>query len=205
MAQPNNTDLVHQACEVIEREAAAVYALVDQIQDSISAVVDILASCQGHVLVTGAGTSRAIAERFSHLLACCGVPALFIHAADSLHGGAGSVRPGDVVYIISKGGHSSEINQFAQIARDRGAKLIAHTENPTSPLAKMADEVFCVVAPKEVDPYGMIAIGSSLVNGAACDVLCVLLLERRGYTLEDFGKTHPGGAVGMKISGENLG
>lgn len=202
MTQQENPDLVKLARTVIEREAAAVHALVDQIHDSISAVVDALAGCQGHVLVTGAGTSRAIAERFAHLLSCCGVPALFIHAADSLHGGVGAVKPGDLVYVISKGGHSSEINQFAQIARDRGAKLIAHTENPASPLAGMSDVVFCVVAPKDVDPFGMIATGSSLVNGAACDALCVLLLQQRGYTLEEFGKTHPGGAVGKKISGE---
>jgi len=202
MTEQKKSILVQQACEVIEREAAAVRALIDQFDDSISAVVETLASCQGHVLVTGAGTSRTIAERFAHLLSCCGVPALFIHSADSLHGGAGAVKPGDVVYIISKGGHSSEINQFARIAKDRGAKLIAHTENPASPLAEMSDQVFCVVAPREVDPYGMIATGSSLVNGAACDALCVLLLQQRGYTREEFEKTHPGGAVGKKISGE---
>lgn len=202
MTKQKGSVLIEQACAVIEREAEAVRALAGQIDESIAAVVEALDTCQGHVLVTGAGTSRAIAERFAHLLSCCGVPALFIHAADSLHGGAGAVKPGDVVYIISKGGHSSEINQFARIARDRGAKLIAHTENPESPLAEMSDEVFCVVAPKDVDPYGMIATGSSLVNGAACDALCVLLLQRRGYTREEFGKTHPGGAVGKKISGE---
>ena len=99
-----------------------------------------------------------------------------------------------------KGGHSAEINQFAEIARSRGAKLIAQTENPESPLAQMCDAVFKVKAEGDVDPYGMVATGSSLVNGAAGDVLCVLLLELRGYTQEAFGQTHPGGAVGKKLA-----
>jgi arabinose-5-phosphate isomerase len=125
---------------------------------------------------------------------------LFIHAADSLHGGAGAVRSEDIVYIISKGGQSAEINQFARLVKDRGAKVIAQTEAPDSPLGLMSDAVFHVVARGDVDPFGMIAIGSSLVNSAACDVLCVLLLEKRGYSRNQFGTTHPGGAVGRKLS-----
>ena len=152
------------------------------------------------MLATGAGTSRAIAQRFAHLLSCCGTPALAISAADAIHGGSGAVTDRDVVFIISKGGHSAEINQFAEIARARGAKIIAQTENPASPLARMSDAVYQVKAIGEGDPYGMIATGSSLVNGAAGDVLCVLLLELRGYTQEQFGLTHPGGAVGRKLA-----
>jgi arabinose-5-phosphate isomerase len=103
------------------------------------------------------------------------------------------------VYLISKGGHSAEINQFADIARGREARLVAQTENPESPLAKMCDAVYHVRTEGEVDPYGMVATGSSLVNGAAGDVLCVLLLELRGHSKEAFGQTHPGGAVGKKL------
>lgn len=202
MTKLSSEEMIEKARQVVVAESQAVNALKEQLNENIANVVDMIFSCSGHILVAGAGTSRAIAQRFAHLLACCGTPALFINAADALHGGAGSVKDKDVVYIISKGGQSSEINSFAQIARDRGAKIIAHTENPESSLAKLSNAVYQVKAPDEVDPYGMIAMGSSLVNAAACDVLCVLLLQLRGYTKKQFAKTHPAGAVGKKIESE---
>jgi arabinose-5-phosphate isomerase len=157
-------------------------------------------NCKGHILVAGAGTSRAVSQRFAHLLSCCGTPAIALHAADCLHGGAGAITGRDILYVISKGGHSREINCLVEIAKGKDAKIIAHTENPDSPLAKMSDAIYKIKAPDDVDPYGMIATGSSLVNGAACDVLCVLLLEMRGYSKEQFSVTHPEGAVGKKIA-----
>ena len=193
-------EIVLRAEEIVLREAEAVRALATQLDDSLADVLSLMLNCEGHVLVTGAGTSRAIAQRLAHLLSCSGTPSLFISASDGLHGGSGAVTENDVVYLISKGGHSAEINQFAEIARSRGARLIAQTENSESPLAQMCDAVFKVKAEGDVDPYGMVATGSSLVNGAAGDVLCVLLLEFRGYTKEAFGRTHPGGAVGKKLA-----
>lgn len=192
--------LVARAREVVEREAQAVQALADQFDESLAGVIDLMLNCQGHVLVAGAGTSHAMAQRFAHLLSCCGTPALCINAADSLHGGAGAVTAQDVIFVISKGGHSAEINQFVEIARQRGARVIAQTENPDSPLAHMSDAVFNVQAVGDVDPYEMIATGSSLVNGAAGDAICVSLLELQGYSREEFGETHPGGAVGRRLA-----
>jgi D-arabinose 5-phosphate isomerase GutQ len=202
MTEFSKAGTIARAKEIVRREAEAVSALAAQFDDSLADVVSLLLNCRGHVLVTGAGTSRAIAQRLAHLLSCSGTPSLFISASDGLHGGSGAVTENDVVYLISKGGHSAEINQFAEIARSRGARLIAQTENPESPLAQMCDAVFKVVAEGDVDPYGMVATGSSLVNGAAGDVLCVLLLELRGYTQEAFGQTHPGGAVGKKLGAD---
>ena len=193
-------DIVAKAKVIIEREAQAVRALKDQFDESLTDVLDLLLNCQGHVLVTGMGTSHAMAERFAHLLSCCGTPALCINAADSLHGGAGAITPNDVLFVISKGGQSAEINRLVGIARAQGAKIIAQTENPDAPLAQISDVILKVKAVGDVDPYGMIATGSSLVNGAAGDALCVLLLELRGYSREDFGLTHPGGAVGKKLA-----
>jgi len=200
MTSLSKAEMVARAKEVIEREARAVASLANRFDESLADVVELLLGCKGHVLVTGTGTSHAMAQRMAHLLACCGVPALCVNAADSLHGGAGAVTARDVMFIISKGGHSSEINRFAKIARARGANIIAQTENPQSPLGQMSDVVFNVKAEGDVDPYGMIATGSSLVNGAAGDVVCVLLLELGGYTKEEFGMTHPGGAVGKKLA-----
>jgi len=203
MTEIPRKEIVLRAKEIVQREAKAVRALATQLDDDLADVLSLLLNCKGHVLVTGAGTSRAIAQRLAHLLSCSGTPSLFISASDGLHGGSGAVTKNDVVYLISKGGHSAEINQFAEIARSRGAKLIAQTENPGSPLAQMCDAVYKVKAEGDVDPYGMVATGSSLVNGAAGDVLCVLLLELRGYTQEAFGQTHPGGAVGKKLAEPN--
>lgn len=189
-----------RAREVLAREAAAVAALAEQLDESLEPVVALLLGCKGHVLVAGAGTSHAMAQRFAHLLSCSGTPALCIHAADCLHGGAGAITAQDVVFVISKGGRSDEINRLVEIAHARGARVVAQTEDPMSPLGLMSDAIYHVCAVGDVDPYGMIATGSSLVNGAAGDVLCVLLLERRGYTREAFGLTHPGGAVGHKLA-----
>ena len=191
--------MLRKAQQVIESEAEAVCALKEQLTEDLATVVDIIINCKGHVFTAGAGTSWAIAERFAHLLACCGTPALFINAANAIHGGAGSITEKDVVYVISKGGQSAELNKFVHIAKDRGAKIIAHTEKFNSELGQISDAIYHVVAPEDVDPYGMIATGSSLVNAAACDALCILLLELRGYTKEQFGHTHPGGAVGQKL------
>lgn len=194
-----------RAQEIVAREADAVRALAAQMEDAgLATVVDLLLHCEGHVLVTGAGTSHAMAQRLAHLLSCSGTPALCISAADALHGGAGAIRPGDVVYVISKGGRSEEVNRFVRIARSRGAKVVAQTEDPASPLAAQSDAVYHVRTDGDVDPYGMVATGSSLVNGAAGDVLCVLLLELRGYSKADFGETHPGGAVGERLKGETI-
>ena len=191
--------MLERARRIIESEAKAVRTLKDQLTEELAGIVDMIINCKGHVLTAGAGTSWAIAERFAHLLACCGTPALFINAANAIHGGAGSITEKDVLYVISKGGQSAELNKFVRIARERGAKIIAHTEKPDSELGRLSDAVYHIVAPEDVDPYGMIATGSSIVNAAACDVLCILLLELRGYTKEQFGQTHPGGAVGEKL------
>lgn len=196
-------ELMARAREVIDREATAIQSLLGQMDGSLYDIVRLLANCMGHVLVTGAGTSRFVAERFAHLLCCCGTPALFIHASDSLHGGAGAVMPNDLVFIISKGGQSIEINQFARIAKSRGAKIIALTEKPASPLGEISDVIYSIAVEGEIDPYGMIATGSSLTNCAACDVLCILLLEAKGYTQSQFGETHPSGTVGIRLKRES--
>lgn len=197
----DDASLVARAKEIIDGEAAAVRALAAQVDSGLGAVIRLLLDCSGHVLVTGAGTSHAMAQRFAHLLSCSGTPALCISAADALHGGSGAIRSEDLVYVISKGGYSVEVNQLVDIAKGRGAKVVAQTGDPTSPLAQKSDAILRVEAADDVDPYGMVATGSSLVNGAAGDVLCVLLLELRGYSRASFGETHPGGAVGRKLKG----
>ncbi len=186
---------------VIETESRAVASLMNQIKPSILKAIQLMFNCQGHVIVSGSGTSHAVALRFAHLLSCVGTPAFFLHPGDSQHGAAGAVRPEDVWVGISKGGETAEVCYLAGIAKKRGAKVLAITENPDSTLGKLADLTLEVKAPEGVDPFDMVATGSSLVNSAFCDAICIALLNLRGYSLEQFGETHPGGAVGQKLKG----
>ena len=190
-------DILATARAVIERESASIVALVDQLDAHFVDVAQTLRNCQGHVLVTGVGTSHAVAARLAHLLTCCGTPALFIHPGDSQHGLSGAVTGRDVLIAISRGGETTEVNFLAQIARQRGAKVISLTEKPDSTLGKLSDHILRIQAAPDVDPFGVIAVGSSLTVCAMGDALCVVLLHMRGHSVESFGETHPGGAVGL--------
>ena len=185
--------------DVIEREGAAVASVAGQLDETFVDAVQALLECKGKVLVSGSGTSHAVALRFAHLLSCVGTPALFLHPGDSQHGASGAVAQDDVWIGLSKGGETTEVIFLAGIARKRGATVVAITEKPSSSLGRLADIVLHVTAPAGVDPFGMVATGSSLFNSAFCDAICVALLELRGYSVDDFGETHPGGAVGHKI------
>jgi arabinose-5-phosphate isomerase len=187
------------AGRVVRDESAAVAGLADQLPEALPRALRAMLECRGHVIVSGSGTSHAVALRFAHLLACCGTPAFFLHPGDSQHGAAGAVRAGDVWVGLSKGGETTEVCYLAGIAHKRGAQVIAITEQADSSLGRIADVVLEVRAPAEVDPFGMIATGSSLFNSALCDAICVALLELRGYSAASFGETHPGGAVGRRI------
>ena len=195
-------EIVLTAKQIVKQEADGVLSLIEQIDDSFEKAVRLMLACKGHVLVTGTGTSHSVARRMAHLLSVCGTPSLLIDAGDSQHGLSGAVRANDILIALSKGGSSSEVIFLAKVAKSRGAKVFAITEKPDSELGKLSDLVLKVIAPPDGDPFGMIATGSSLVNSAYCDALCVVLLKLRGYTLEQFGETHPGGAVGKKL--ENL-
>ena len=188
---------------VVSLESRVVAALRDQIGSSFFQAVQMMLDCKGHILTTGAGTSHTVAARFAHLLSCCGTPALYIHPGDSQHGLSGAVRKQDIVFAVSKGGETLEVNNFAEIVKSRGAQLISILENPESTLGQLSDLVIAVQAPPESDVFGMISTGSSLFNAALCDALCVALLEMRGYTKDEFGETHPGGAVGIKLAQED--
>lgn len=188
----------------LRREAGCLIEVAQSLDDRSLAAVDILLSTVGHVLVGGAGTSNAVAKRFAHLLSCSGLPAVFLHPADSLHGSAGAVKPGDTVVLISKGGKTAEVNRFAAIAKRRGARLVAFTEAPESELGLLADALVLVKIPADSDPFGMVATSSSLANAALADAICETVLAETGYTREAFATTHPGGAVGERIEKEKI-
>jgi len=197
----NEQRILEMATDVISLESSAVASLAEQLKPSLAKAAQTMLDCKGHVIVSGSGTSHAVALRFAHLLSCSGTPALFLHPGDSQHGAAGAVRAEDVLVALSKGGETAEVNFLASAAKERGATVIGVTEKPESTLGRLSDIVLEVKAPDNVDPYGMIATGSSLFNSAFCDALCVVMLNLRGYSLEKFGRTHPGGAVGRKLKG----
>ena len=188
----------------IERESRILAGIAAALDEGTSAAVDLILGTRGHVLVGGAGTSNTIASRFAHLLSCSGQPAVFLHPADSLHGSSGAVTANDTVILISKGGKTLEVNRFARIVKDRGAKLIAFTESADSELGQLADAVVRVKIPADSDPFGMVATSSSLANAAVADAICEAVLAEKGYTKEAFAKTHPGGAVGDRIEREGI-
>jgi arabinose-5-phosphate isomerase len=186
----------------LEREARVIADIAQALDETSAAAVDLLLATRGHVLVGGAGTSNAVASRFAHLLSCSGQPAIFLHPADSLHGSSGAVTADDTVILISKGGKTAEVNTFAAIVKQRGARLIAFTEAPESELGRVADAVVKVKIPADSDPFGMVATSSSLANAAVADAICETILVEKGYSREAFATTHPGGAVGDRIEKE---
>jgi D-arabinose 5-phosphate isomerase GutQ len=195
----NELEILEMATNVIALESKAVASLAKQLKPTLVLAARAMLDCTGHVIVAGSGTSHAVALRFAHLLSCCGTPALFLHPGDSQHGSAGAIRSEDVLIALSKGGETTEVNFLAKVAKERGALVIGITEKPASTLGKLSDITLEIKTPEGVDPYGMIATGSSLLNSAFCDALCVVLLNLRGYSVEQFGQTHPGGAVGRML------
>ena len=197
---PDNSARIARMRATLEREARILSDIAATLD--ASEAVDLILATSGHVLVGGAGTSNAVAARFAHLLSCSGQPAIFLHPADSLHGSSGAVTANDTVILISKGGKTLEVNRFAAIAKHRGAKLIAFTEDPESELGRLADAIVRVKIPADSDPFGMVATSSSLTNAAVADAICETVLAEKGYTKEAFAATHPGGAVGERIDRE---
>jgi len=186
------------------RESSILAGLAQSLDEASAQAVDVLLQTRGHVLVGGAGTSNTIAMRLAHLLCCCGVPAVFLHPSDSLHGSSGAVTGRDTVVLISKGGKTADVNRFARIARERGARIVAFTETPGSELGQLADAVVRVEIPADSDPFGMVATSSSLANAAVADAICETILHEKGYSRESFARTHPGGAVGGRIEREGI-
>ena len=134
-----SNDILTIARETIRRESASVAALCEQLDENFVQAAETLLRCPSHVLVGGSGTSRAVGERLAHLLSCCGTPALFIHPGDSQHGLSGAVRPGDVLFLLSKGGETNEVNFLAKHAKKVGATVIGLMEKTDSTLGHLSD------------------------------------------------------------------
>ncbi|WP_328291413.1 SIS domain-containing protein [Kineococcus sp. NBC_00420] len=181
----------------VRRQAEAIAALADQIDDVFAEVASAVLAVQGKIVAIGSGTSGIMAERFAHLLSVCGTPAFSLPTLDALHGGAGAVTPEDLVVAFSKGGRSSELTDLVRLLHGRGVRVIAVTEAPDSPFAAAADTVVTVqTRPSNADLDGLVATGSTLVAAAWGDALTAVLKDARGHSAADVVAVHPAGIVG---------
>jgi arabinose-5-phosphate isomerase len=191
----NDKDMIEQARALIREEARALELLVDHLDGSFARTVTLVAACTGCIIVTGAGTSGAMAKRLAHLLGTCGMKAFHIPVSDALHGESAIPGPGDIVILMSKAGKSNDINTLARIARERGATVIAWTSNPESELASLSNIVNLIPTHTPAEGDALLPFGSTLAAGAYGDALTLLAKNLRGFNLATLAQTHPlGGA-----------
>ncbi len=192
-------ELKHIAIQVIEDEKKAVDNLRNYINDAFAEAVEILFSTSGRVVVTGIGKSANIATKIVSTLNSTGTPALFLHAADAIHGDLGMVRPDDVVICISKSGNTPEIKVLVPLIKNFGNKLIAIVGNTDSFLAHEADIVLDTTVEHEACPNNLAPTSSTTAQLVMGDALAVALIECRNFSARDFARFHPGGALGKQL------
>ena len=160
--------------------------------------MDVLAACEGKVVVSGLGKSGLICRKIASTLASTGTPALFLHAAEGLHGDIGMLTRGDVLLAVSNSG-STEVIAMLAPSRRLGMPVVAMTGDRGSQLGRAADVVLDVSVAEEACPLGLAPTASTTATLALGDALAIALLERRGFSAEDFGTLHPGGALGRRL------
>jgi len=185
---------------VIQQEIEALSTLANDLDERFSRVAQELGHCPGLIWVTGVGTSAAIGARFAHILTDCGARSMFLSPSDGLHGHSAVMGPDDLLVAMSRGGESREIIQMVELARIRQATSIGLVHNTDSTLAGVCDIVLPVRSKQEYELMGFVATTSTLVFCAICDALSALVLEAKGYTVEELGRAHPGGAVGKVLA-----
>lgn len=192
-------NIKYTAKEVLLNEAKAVEKLVDYLNEDFElCVAEILAS-NGRVVVTGVGKSAIIASKIVATFNSTGTPALFMHAADAIHGDLGMVQDNDLVICISKSGNTPEVKVLVPLLKRTGARLIALVSNTHSFLAEQADFVLNATVDSEACPNNLAPTTSTTAHLALGDALAICLLQARGFSDEDFARYHPGGALGKKL------
>jgi len=183
------------AKRVLQIEADAVRALIERIDERFLAAVDLIHGRTGRVVVSGIGKSGHIARKIASTLASTGTPAYFVHPAEASHGDLGMVESGDVFIAISYSGGSEELLDIVPLVKRRGAKLIAITGNENSALARDADVHLDAAVAQEACPLNLAPTASTTAALALGDALAVALLDARGFTKDDFARSHPRGRL----------
>jgi len=184
---------------VLELEARELAACADRIEGSFGRAVQLLASAQGRVIVSGVGKSGLIARKIAATLTSTGTPAAYLHPVDSLHGDLGIVGRTDVAILLSKSGETEEMFGLLAALQRLGVPIIAITGGRQSTLARMAREVLDAGVSEEACPHDLAPTTSTTVALAIGDALAVALLEVKGFRREDFAELHPGGTLGRKL------
>jgi len=187
------------ARRVLEIEAAAVSALAEQLDAGFVTAVDLILASKGRVIVSGVGKSGHIGRKFAATLASTGTPAYFVHAAEAAHGDLGMITAHDVLVAISYSGTGEELLKIVPLVKRQGARLIAITGHPESPLAREADVHLNGAVKEEACPLNLAPTASTTAALALSDALAVALLDARGFGADDFARSHPGGALGRRL------
>lgn len=189
------------ARQTIRMEAHALLALADSLDDmgDFHACVEAIALSSGRLVITGIGKSAIVAQKIAATLNSTGTPALFLHAADAIHGDLGMVQANDLVLCLSKSGETPEIKALAPLVKNMGNRLIAMTANRNSFLARQSTYVLWTPIDQEADPNNLAPTCSTTAQMALGDALAISLLALKGFTVADFAKFHPGGALGKQL------
>ncbi len=187
------------AKKTIEIEGNAISNLIDLVDEEFASAVEYIYESNGRVIITGIGKSAIIATKIVATLNSTGTPAIFMHAADAIHGDLGIVLENDSVICISKSGNTPEIKVLVPLIKARGNKLIAITSNGDSFLRKQADYVLNANVEKEACPNNLAPTTSTTAQLVIGDALAMSLLDLQGFSSNDFAKFHPGGSLGKKL------
>jgi len=187
------------ASRVLAIEADAVRALIARLDERFLAAVSLIRDCRGRVIVSGIGKSGHIARKIASTFSSTGTPAYFVHSAEASHGDLGMIQRDDVFIGISYSGESDELLQILPLVRRQGAKLIAIAGNAQSTLAREADVFLDAGVAQEACPLNLAPTASTTAALALGDALAVTLLQARGFSADDFARSHPGGALGRRL------
>ena len=194
-----NPDFATIAKQVLQSEAEAILRLQDFINEDFVKALHLIKDAPGRLIVTGIGKSAIIGQKIVATLNSTGTPAIFMHAAEAIHGDLGVIQPEDVVLCISKSGNTPEIAVLIPFFKQQGNKFIALVGNTNSSLAKEADVMLNCSVEREACPNNLAPTCSSTAQLAMGDALASCLIEMRGFTPEDFAKYHPGGILGKRL------
>lgn len=194
-----NKDILKIAKQTILEESKAVANLIQFLDSDFENSVNFILNSKGRVIITGIGKSANIATKIVATLNSTGTPAVFMHAADAIHGDLGNILKDDVVICISKSGNTPEIKVLVPLIKNNNNKIIAITGNKNSFLGKNADFILNTYIEKEACPNNLAPTSSTTAQVVMGDALAVALLELRDFTSKDFAKYHPGGALGKKL------
>ena len=192
--------IIQAGKEVIRIEAEAVANLINSIDNNFAKAVDVIYNSKGRVVFSGMGKSGLIARKIVATLNSTGTAAIFLHPTDALHGDLGMVRKEDIVILISKSGESPEIVNLLPLFKRLKVVLIAMTANPKSSLSKKCDILLNIAVKEEACPHDLAPTASTTVTLVLGDALSVALLQKNGFTVEDFAFLHPGGSLGKRLS-----